>query len=74
MIKMNFGAIGNYETGKYEDIVVKAITPNGFKDILIGGSVVMVGIIYLTATAFKNGARSYEKAEFDALEKQNLIR
>ena len=73
MIKMNFGAIGNYETGKYEDIVVRAVIPNNIKDILIGGGAVMAGIIYLTVTAFKNGARAYEKAEFDTLEKQNLI-
>lgn len=73
MIKMKFGAIGNYETGKYEDIIVKAAAPNDIKDILIGGSVVLIGIMYLTVAAFKKGARAYEKAEFETLEKQDLI-
>lgn len=73
MIKMNFGSIGNYETGKYEDIIVKATWPNSIKDILIGGSLIVAGTIYLAITAFKNGAKTYEKAEFDVLEKQGLI-
>ena len=74
MIKMNFGSVGNYETGKYEDIIVKANWPNSLKDVLIGGSLIAAGTIYLATTAFKNGANAHEKAEFNALEKQELIR
>lgn len=73
MIKMNFGSIGNYSTGKYEDIVVKAGVPNDIKDIFIGGGAIIAGVIWLTVTAFKKGARAYEKAEFDVLEKQDLV-
>ena len=73
MIKMNFGSIGNYETEKYEDIIVKANWPNNIGDVFIGGGLIVAGIVYLTAMAFKNGAKAYEKAEFDVLEKQNLI-
>ena len=64
MIKMKFGAIGNYETGKYEDIVVKAAAPNDIKDILIGGSVVFISVMYLTVAAFQKGARAHKKAQF----------
>lgn len=73
MIKMKFDAIGNYETGKYEDIVVNAMIPNDIKDILIGGGAMLIGVMYLTVTAFKKGARAYEKAELETLEKQGLI-
>lgn len=73
MIKMNFGSIGNYDTGKYEDIVVKAGAPNDLKDIFIGGGLIVAGVIWLTVTAFKKGACAYEKAEFDVLEKQDLM-
>lgn len=73
MIKMNFGSVGNYETGKYEDIIVKANWPNSLKDVLIGGGLIAAGAIYLAMSAFKNGAKAYEKAEFDVLEKQGLI-
>lgn len=73
MIKMNFGSIGNYSTGKYEDIVVKVGAPNDLKDIFIGGGIIVAGVIWLTVTAFKKGASAYEEAEFDALEKQGLL-
>lgn len=73
MMKLTFGSIGNYETGKFEDIVVKATFPNSLKDILIGGGAITAGIVWLTVTAFKNGARAYEKAEMATLQKQSLI-
>ncbi len=72
MIKMKFGSIGNYETGKWEDIVVKAAAPNSVKEILMGAGLILAGIAYLTVTAFKNGAKAYEKAEMDTLKEQGL--
>ncbi len=73
MIKMSFGAIGNYKTGKWEDVVVKAVLPNSVKDILIGGGMMLAGAAYLAVKAFKNGARAYEEAEMNTLKKQGLI-
>ena len=67
MIKFNQGYVINEATGKRRNIVVKSATANTFKDILIGGSMVLVGIVYLTVKAFKNGSQKYEDAEFQAL-------
>ena len=72
MIKFKQGAITN-ECGDTKDIVVKAATPNKLKDIIIGGGTVLVGIIYLTYTAFRNGSKAFEKAEFDTLDDLGLL-
>lgn len=61
MLKFNKGWIGNNE-GIKKDIVVKAVSPNTLKDSLIGGCIVLIGITYLTITAFKNGMDKYEDA------------
>lgn len=52
MIKFKQGGITNPVTGVGKDIVVKSVTPNNIKDALIGGGIVLIGIIYLTSTAF----------------------
>lgn len=44
MIKFKQGGITNPLTGEYKDIIVKAAAPNNLKDILIGGSMVLMGI------------------------------
>jgi hypothetical protein len=67
MIKINRGSVGSPEYGKEADIIVKAVAPNDLKDILIGVGTVLVGITYLTVTAFKKGAKAYETAELNAL-------
>lgn len=67
MIKFKQGGVTNPLTGEYKDIVVKAVAPNNLKDILIGGSMVLIGITYLTVTAFKNGSKAFEDAEFKTL-------
>ena len=65
MIKFKQGSIGNVKAndGSFKDIVVKAAAPNTLRDALIGGGLVLVGITYLTVTAFKNGSKAFEKAE-----------
>lgn len=73
MIKSIYGPITNPVTGKSKDILVKC-KPNSLKDILIGGSLVAVGIAYLTVTAFKNGARAYEVEEFNVLKDLDLFK
>lgn len=74
MIKMIAGRVRNSETGAEKDIAVKAAAPNDLKDILIGVGTVMVGITYLTVTAFKKGAWAYESAEVDALRGAGIIK
>lgn len=73
MIKFIQGHIVNTETGIKKDIVVKSIAPNKLKDALIGGGLVLIGIAYLTATAFKNGSMKYEAAEYDTFVDLGLI-
>ena len=67
MIKINRGSVASIDGSKKADIIVKAAAPNDLKQILIGGGTVLVGIIYLTVTAFKRGAKAYESAELNAL-------
>ncbi len=73
MFKSIYGPITNLETGKSKDILVK-YKPNSLKDILIGGSLVAVGIAYLTVTAFKNGSNAFEIAEFNTLKDLDIIK
>lgn len=74
MIKFKQGAVGPSGSDKLTtDIVVKAVAPNTLKDALVGGSMVMAGIIYLTYTAFKHGSRQYERAELYALREAGVI-
>lgn len=67
MIKINRGRVTSIDGSKEADIIVKAAAPNDLKQILIGGGTVLVGIIYLTVSAFKRGAKAYESAELNAL-------
>lgn len=73
MIKMNMGNVANTKTGVVKDIIVKSAIPNKLKDILIGGGIVLVGITYLTTTAFRNGVKGMEAAEFKALDDAGLL-
>lgn len=73
MIKFTRGGVTNPNTGEYKDIVVKAASPNSIKDALIGGSLLLAGIGYLTVTAFKNGAKAMEDAELRALDECGLL-
>jgi hypothetical protein len=72
MIKFKQGNIGNCE-GEWKDIIVKAATPNKLKDILIGGTIMLVGVAYLTYTAFRNGSRQFEEAELKTMKELGLI-
>lgn len=72
MIKFKQGWIATKE-GIKKDIVVEAATPNKFKDIIIGGLLMTVGVAYLTTTAFRYGSNKFEEAEFETLEALDLL-
>lgn len=72
MIKFTQGSVTTME-GITKDIVVKVATPNKVRDILIGGGLVLVGVAYLTSTAFKNGAKAFELAEFNTMTDLGII-
>ena len=73
MIKFNCGWIGDSKTGAKKDIVVKAATPNTLRDALIGGGLILVGVTYLTVTAFKNGAKRFDDAPWKTLDDLGLL-
>lgn len=52
---------------------MNAFTSKNLKDILIGVGIVLVGIGYLTLSAFKNGANAFEEAEYKTLEELDLF-
>lgn len=72
MIKFKQGELKNME-GTIKDIVVKSATPNKFKDMLIGGGIVLVGIAYLTTTAFRYGSEKFEEAEYKTMVNLGII-
>ena len=72
MIKFTRGGIGSAD-GTMHDIIVKAKAPNTLKDAMIGGGMTLVGIAYLTYTAFKSGALAFEKAELKAMYDAGVI-
>lgn len=72
MIKFKQGSISNH-CGDTKDIIVKAVAPNKLKDIIIGGSAILVGITYLTLTAFRNGSKAFDEAETKTLYDLGLI-
>ena len=72
MIKFKQGKLTNME-GTIKDIVVKSATPNKFKDMLIGGVIVLVGIAYLTTTAFRYGSEKFEEAEYKTMVDLGII-
>lgn len=73
MIKINLGDITNPDTMVKKDIVVRATRANNLKEMLIGGSLIFLGISYLTVAAFKNGVRAYEDAEMKTLSDLGLL-
>ena len=73
MIKFTQGDITNIDKRVTKDIVVKASAPNNLKEILIGGSLLMIGVVYLTYTAFRNGSRAFDEAETRTLEELDLL-
>lgn len=73
MIKFKQGRITNPGTGVEKDVIVKAATPNKLKDILVGGGMVLIGITYLTVTAFRHGSEKYEEAELQTFSDLDLF-
>ena len=72
MIKFAQGEITTVE-GVKKPIVVKAASTNSLKDALIGGGIVLIGIAYLTYTAFLRGSKAFDNAEFQTLVDLGLI-
>lgn len=72
MIKFKQGYIANM-AGESKDIIVKAALPNKLKDIVIGGVISLVGIAYLTYTAFRNGSAAFDQAEYETMKDLGVV-
>lgn len=73
MVKFKHGSVTNPQNGVTKDIIVKSMLPNKIIDALIGGSIVLIGVTYLTVTAFRNGFVKFEAAELEALSDADLL-
>lgn len=73
-MKFKKGSITNPKTGKTKDIVLKTVLGSTVRDTIIGGSLIITGICYLTLSAFKNGANVYEKEEFKTMKDLDIIK
>lgn len=72
LIRFAQGAITN-QAGKREEIIVSSFAPNYLKDILIGGGLMLSGICWIAATAFRKGSHEYEVAEYETLKKLDIV-
>ena len=73
MIKFRQGWIENQE-GVRKDIIVKAFLPNKAKDIVIGSILIVAGVAHLTVSAFKNGSKHFEEAEYNTLNDLGILK
>ena len=74
MIIYKGGPIDNLK-GESKDIDVRfSDSKNGLRDVLIGGGLVLIGVAYLTVTAFRNGAQEFEQAEYDTMDELGLFK
>ncbi len=74
MLKSKFGPITNPKTGKSKDIVVKFLTKENAKDMIIGGGLIAVGFAYLAISMYDNGAKAFEMAEYETLKSLDLFK
>lgn len=72
MVKFKQGGMTNAD-GVYKDITVKSKTPNKLKDIIIGSTLIVGGVLHIAITAFKNGSETFEKAEFETMKELGII-
>lgn len=75
MIKLKTGAMyGRLGSDRTDhEVVIPVSSPISLKDILIGGGMVVTGIIYLTYTAFSNGAKAFERGELYTMRDCGII-
>ena len=72
MIKFKHGYLKNND-GVAKDLIVSAAAPNKLKDALIGGGLVLMGVTYLTYTAFRDGAKAFDRAELYTMRDLGII-
>lgn len=56
-----------------KEVVIPISSMVSFKDVLIGGGLVVAGIVYLTCTAFDKGAKAFEREELYTMHELGII-
>lgn len=73
MLKFTCGQIANNKTGISKDIVISPLCIENARDILIGSTMIVGGIVYIAWNCFKNGAKAYDLAECQVFEDLDLL-
>lgn len=73
MVDTDYGWISKDSNSEKHYIKPKP-TKNLFTDIIIGMIPIIGGLGYIAFSAFHDGARAHEKAEFDALDSLDLMK
>lgn len=74
MIIYKGGPIDNLKGASKSIDVRFSDSKNGLRDVLIGGGLMLIGVVYLTVTAFRNGAQAFDQAEYDTMDELGLFK
>lgn len=74
LFKKAIGWVASKETGERKDITVNFLSKDNGKDLLIGGSLIFAGTMYIARQMFMKGALAFDAAEFDALETLGILK
>ncbi|MBP5593992.1 MAG: hypothetical protein J6Y02_01325 [Pseudobutyrivibrio sp.] len=72
-VSFNNDVITNPETGERKQVVAKSTLPCDVKDLGLGLGLIAIGLGWLLAKTFRNGAWSYCDAEFNTLKDLDLV-
>lgn len=73
-MKVDLGDITNPNTGEIKEVIAKTTTGVKPRDLLIGCGFILFGVAWISRMAFKHGAESGMKAEYDTLEDLGLFK
>lgn len=64
MLKYNYGHIGDDDLGKEEVLNIPVVSRKSLKTLLIGGTIMAAGALYIWLKSFKDGADAYDNEEW----------
>lgn len=73
MFTFTKGSITNPVTNATADIVVKALNSKSIRDLIIGGAMSILGMVYLAYSSIRNGADAMNEAELNAMYEVGVI-
>ena len=66
--------ITNIETGESKYVVTETNKPVDMKNLIIGGASIIFGVYCMIKSAYKNGCKDYNNAEFKTLDALGLTK